>query len=510
MERQTSTQVAYRPFARRDACAVARLYARIWLAGEETDCAQEASRLLASRYLAESTHGIVAEAGGTVMGVVLLRVGSGPRLGVDDKDVPTQPAIAHAMALDLDELRTAQGIWDARATRRTAQLTLLMVDPQVHGLGVGRALLASARMVMRGAGATDFFLMTDDGCDTGFYDHMELTRQVINAGTPSIYLYDGKVEALSPVGRLAPTPSGRMHLGNVFSALLAWLAARSQGGRMVLRIEDLDPRARDPRAAGLIMRDLDWLGLSWDEGPFYQSQRQDFYRDAIDRLKSAGLTYPCFCTRGELHAASAPHASDGTYVYQGTCRSLTPRQVAERRKARPGAALRLRVPDADDPTGTLVIDDLCYGPCEETLARDCGDFLIERSDGVVAYQLAVVVDDGLMGVTQVVRGNDLLGSSARQAYLARLLGFAPPAYGHVPLLMSADGRRLSKRDHDLDLGTIREAGITPRRVVGRLAALAGLAEPGEEVRPDELTERFSWKTLRAHGANVTVGYTFLL
>ncbi|ERL08952.1 glutamate--tRNA ligase family protein, partial [Olsenella profusa] len=164
-------------------------------------------------------------------------------------------------------------------------------------------------------------------------------------------------------------------------------------------------------------------------------------------------------------------------------------------------AVRLRVPDEDDPTGTIALDDLCYGPHEETLAHDCGDFLVERSDGVIAYQLAVVVDDGLMGVTQVVRGNDLLGSSARQAHLARLLGFAPPAYGHVPLLMGADGRRLSKRDHDLDLGALRAAGVSPRRVVGRLAALVGLAEPDEEVDPEKLVGRFSWETLRAHRTN---------
>ena len=508
MDRQDSTRVAYRPFARRDERAVARLYARIWLAGEEDGCTCEASRLLASRYLAESTHGIVAEAGGTVVGVALLRVGGGARLGRDGEEVPTQPALARVMALDLDELRMAQDVWGTRALRETAQLTLLMVDPRTHGLGVGRGLVARARTMMRDAGATDFFLMTDDSCDTGFYDHMGLARQTMRTGSPSIHLYDGKV-GTTPVGRLAPTPSGRMHLGNAFSALMAWLAARSQGGRMILRIEDLDPRARDPHAADLIMHDLDWLGLSWDEGPYYQSQRGDLYRSAIDRLASAGLTYPCFCTRSELHAASAPHASDGTYVYQGTCRHLTPQQVAERRRVRPGA-VRLRVPDADDPTGTVALDDLCYGPREETLARDCGDFLVERSDGVVAYQLAVVVDDGLMGVTQVVRGNDLLGSSARQACLARLLGFAPPTFGHVPLLMSADGRRLSKRDRDLDLGALRAAGISPRCVVGRLAALAGLAEPGEEVRPDELTERFSWETLRAHRTNVTVGDTFLL
>lgn len=210
----------------------------------------------------------------------------------------------------------------------------------------------------------------------------------------------------APRGRFAPTPSGRMHLGNAFSALVAWLSCKSQGGRMVLRIEDLDPRAQDRRAADLIMRDLDWLGLSWDEGPYYQSNRGDLYQEAIDRLGRRGLTYPCFCTRSELHAATAPHASDGSYVYQGTCRGLSPAEVAERSRARP-AALRLRVPDARDPQGAIRFCDRGYGEREEVLARECGDFLVRRSDGVVAYQLAVVVDDGLMGISEVVRGRDV-------------------------------------------------------------------------------------------------------
>ena len=175
---------------------------------------------------------------------------------------------------------------------------------------------------------------------------------------------------------------------------------------MVLRIEDLDPRAQDRRAADLIMRDLDWLGLSWDEGPYYQSNRGDLYQEAIDRLGRRGLTYPCFCTRSELHAATAPHASDGSYVYQGTCRGLSPAEVAERSRARP-AALRLRVPDARDPQGAIRFCDRGYGEREEVLARECGDFLVRRSDGVVAYQLAVVVDDGLMGISEVVRGRDV-------------------------------------------------------------------------------------------------------
>ncbi len=307
------------------------------------------------------------------------------------------------------------------------------------------------------------------------------------------------------VGRFAPTPSGRMHLGNVFSALMAWLGARSAGGRMVLRIEDLDPRAQDRSVARLLMDDLTWLGLDWDEGPYFQSERGDLYADAIEHLGEQGLTYPCFCTRSELHAATAPNASDGTYVYQGTCRNLSPEEVARKARLR-RPATRLRVPDEDDPAGTVTFDDVVYGRCSEMLARECGDFLVRRSDGVVAYQLAVVVDDALMGVTQVVRGHDLLGSAPRQIYLQRLLGFGSPSYAHVPLLVDPDGRRLSKRDHDLDLGIIRDGGFSSRQVVGFLASLVGLAEKGEEVSADELVPRFSWDTLRNHRDDIVMNH----
>ena len=310
------------------------------------------------------------------------------------------------------------------------------------------------------------------------------------------------------VGRFAPSPSGRMHLGNAFTALIAWLSARSSGGRMVLRIEDLDPRASSRERAKTLIDDLAWLGLDWDEGPHYQSDRLAAYDDAIVRLEELGLTYPCFCTRAELHAASAPHASDGTYLYAGTCRGLSHEEVALRAELRPPAT-RLRVPNEDDPAGTIAWTDLCFGPRQEVLARECGDFLIRRSDAVIAYQLAVVVDDCLMGVNQVVRGCDLLGSSARQTYLARLLGFEAPTFGHVPLLVAPDGRRLSKRDRDLDLGALREAGAAPETVVGALAAAAGLVEAGAQARPSDLVDAFSWDKIAAHRGDIVVGEDFL-
>lgn len=306
------------------------------------------------------------------------------------------------------------------------------------------------------------------------------------------------------VGRFAPSPSGRMHLGNVYASLVAWLSARSQGGRVVLRIEDLDPRTQSGPWARLLMDDLRWLGLYWDGEPVYQRNRIDLYEAALARLRAQGLVYPCFCTRAELHAASAPHASDGTPIYPGTCRGLAPAEVA-RRSARRAPALRLIVPAADDPSGTITFTDRVYGAHREVLARDCGDFLVRRSDGVFAYQLAVVVDDAQMGVTEVVRGRDLLSSVPRQMYLQRLLGLPKPSYAHVPLLVSADGRRLSKRDRDLDMGALRERFGTAERLLGWLAGRTGLAPDGSPRTAEMLADIFTWDSVRAHRHDAVMG-----
>lgn len=311
------------------------------------------------------------------------------------------------------------------------------------------------------------------------------------------------------IGRFAPTPSGRMHLGNALSCLVAWLGVRSAGGRMVLRIENLDPRAHDHAWTALLLDDLAWLGLDWDEGPYYQSERSELYLEALAELGNLGLTYPCFCTRSQLHAASAPHASDGTYVYQGACRNLNPHEVAQRMLDR-APATRVRVPAPSEPGGTVAFDDLVFGHHEEILALECGDFLVQRSDGIFAYQLAVVVDDALMGVNQVVRGRDLLGSVARQSYLFELLGYEVPTYAHVPLLVAPDGRRLSKRNRDLDLGALREEGVSPARIVGRLAHAIGLTQSPTDLMPHDLLSAFSWDTLRAHRADIVVDSNFLL
>lgn len=306
------------------------------------------------------------------------------------------------------------------------------------------------------------------------------------------------------VGRFAPSPSGRMHLGNVFSCLCAWLSARSQGGRIVLRIEDLDDRCKRPELAAQLIDDLAWLGLEWDEGPYYQHDRLDLYENALRKLQDAGLTYPCFCTRAELHAASAPHASDGTPIYRGACRGLSAEEIA-RRSALRAPATRLRVPTVDDLADDVVeFVDRTYGAQCEALATECGDFLVRRSDGVFAYQLAVVVDDAAMGVTEVVRGCDLLGSTPRQIYLQHLLGLPTPHYAHIPLLMSPDGRRLSKRDRDLDLGELRTRFGTPEALLGWLAGQTGIAPDTTPRSAEQLIEHFSWDAIHKHRENITI------
>ncbi len=296
------------------------------------------------------------------------------------------------------------------------------------------------------------------------------------------------------VGRYAPSPSGRMHLGNLCCCLLAWLSAKHQGGRVVLRIEDLDAM-RCPRSfADLLEADLAWLGLSADEGgsaggpadPYYQSERADLYQYYYDRLAGMGLVYPCFCTRSQLHAASAPHRSDGQVVYPGTCRGLTPEQVAEKSRIRP-PAWRVMVPDEE-----ITFTDGHLGRYTENLAADCGDFIVRRADGGFAYQLAVVVDDALMGVTQVVRGADLLSSTPRQLWLYRTLGLPAPEFYHLPLLLAPDGRRLSKRDGDQSLEHL-QAKYTPEQIIGKLAWVCGLTDTPDPRRPAELVDRFSWE-----------------
>ena len=293
-------------------------------------------------------------------------------------------------------------------------------------------------------------------------------------------------EKTAPVGRFAPTPSGRMHLGNVFAALIAWLSVRSKGGSMVLRMEDLDTQRTSSEYARVLREDLLWLGLDWDVETPPQSQRSEAYQRYFDRLADLGLLYPCYCTRSQLHSVNAPHLSDGTYVYPGTCRDLTAAQRAAFQRA---PSWRVKVPDR-----VWSLEDLVQGPYRENLATDCGDFVVRRADGVFVYQLAVTVDDGEAGVTEVVRGMDLLSSAPRQMYLQELFGFTHPVYAHVPLLTAPDGRRLSKRDQDLDLGRLRQR-VTAEQLLGWLAVSAGLLETYCPISAKELVSRFSWQKL---------------
>lgn len=296
-----------------------------------------------------------------------------------------------------------------------------------------------------------------------------------------------KTEQNAPVGRFAPTPSGRMHLGNVFAALIAWLSVKSRGGSLILRMEDLDTQRTSAEFAEVLRDDLRWLGLDWDEETQPQSRRSSVYEKYFDKLMDMGLLYLCYCTRSQLHSVNAPHLSDGTYVYPGTCRELTP---AQRQSFDRAPAWRVRVPDR-----VWTVMDMAQGEYRENLATDCGDFVVRRADGVFVYQLAVTVDDGESGVTEVVRGMDLLSSAPRQMYLQELLGFNHPAYGHVPMLLAPDGRRLSKRDRDLDLGVLRQR-LSAEELLGVLAHSAGLMEKAEAVSARELATVFSWEKLR--------------
>ena len=290
------------------------------------------------------------------------------------------------------------------------------------------------------------------------------------------------------VGRFAPSPTGRMHAGNVFAALTAWLVAKSQGGRIVLRIEDLDAERSKPVYIDAVQRDFEALGLTWDEGPYFQHDRTEAYRAAYDELRERGLVYPCFCTRADLHAASAPHRGEKP-VYPGTCRHLSDGERAVRAQQRMPAQ-RLIVPDRE-----VAFVDQVQRSYAQNLVADCGDVLVQRSDGAFAYQLAVVVDDAAQGVTSVVRGVDLLCSTPQQLYLQELLGLPHPVYAHIPLLVAERDRRLSKRDRDAALDALLARFKTPEAVIGHIAGITGLAPTCDPATPEELLATFDLAAL---------------
>jgi glutamyl-tRNA synthetase len=296
-------------------------------------------------------------------------------------------------------------------------------------------------------------------------------------------------------GRFAPSPTGPLHLGNARTALLSWLCARAAGGDYLLRVEDLDaPRVR-PGLESRILAELRWLGLDWDEGPdlggragpYRQSERTHRYAAAMERLRASGLAYPCFCSRAEIAAASrAPHGpGDDGPRYPGICRDLSPAEVA-RRSARRRPAWRLRV----EP-GPVRFEDGVNGPQSIDVSGTVGDFVVARADGIASYQLACAVDDAEMGVTDVVRGDDLLPSTARQVLVQAALGLGSPRFAHLPLVVGEDGERLAKRHGALSLGELMERGADPAAVAGLLAHLSGLGPPGARLHPRDLVKGFS-------------------
>lgn len=295
-------------------------------------------------------------------------------------------------------------------------------------------------------------------------------------------------------GRFAPTPSGHLHIGNAWTALLSWLQIRQAGGEFVLRMEDIDkPRSR-PEYAAQILDDLRWLGLDWDEGPdvggqcapYVQSERGEWYAAALERLERGGWLYPCYCSRAELMAiASAPHglSAEGP-AYPGTCRGLSVEERAQKAAVKE-PSVRFALPMERE----VAFEDLVQGR-QVALPGAGGDFVVKRADGIIGYQLAVVVDDATMGITDVLRGWDLLDSTPRQILLYEALGWEVPQFAHVPLLLGADGKRLSKREKSVALYGIREAGTKPEQVVGCLAYLGGLLDRVESVKAEDLIANF--------------------
>ena len=308
-------------------------------------------------------------------------------------------------------------------------------------------------------------------------------------------------------GRFAPSPTGYVHLGNAWSFLCAWLGVRSSQGELILRIEDVDIIRSRPEYALSLQEDMRWLGLDWDYGPdsplrpdlgsCLQRQRLEYYASCVRHLETLGLVYPCFCSRRDLRSiASAPQAGEGAgdWNYPGTCWSLPEEERARRMARGDRFALRLRFEDQRDRY--LDLEDLCQGHRRLTLGEAGGDFALRRSDGVYAYQLAVVMDDIAMGVNQVVRGLDIVESTPRQAFLYACFGAEPPCYAHVPLVLDHEGCRLAKRHGAISLRSLREGGVRPEVIVGYLAWWGGLRDRFEPCAPRDLLEGFSFGRIR--------------
>lgn len=286
------------------------------------------------------------------------------------------------------------------------------------------------------------------------------------------------------VGRFAPSPTGELHAGNIFAYLIAWLVAKSHGGSIVLRIEDIDHERSRQSFADKIMHDLEMLGLTWDHGPIYQRERTAAYANAFATIANTALVYPCFCTRADIHALGAPHAGE-RFIYPGLCKKLDTSVRSAHLSAGKQHAWRIEVPDA-----IYCLNDHIQKTYQQNLVEDCGDFIIRRADGAFAYQLAVVVDDAEEGITSIVRGVDLLSSTPQQMFLQELLGYNTPNYWHIPLFVDKDGRRLSKRHSDAGLDIMLKTYRYPEAIIGHIAFLAGMIDQDSPLTPYDLCAEF--------------------
>ncbi len=293
------------------------------------------------------------------------------------------------------------------------------------------------------------------------------------------------------IGRFAPTPSGRMHLGNILCALCAWSSIRQKNGQFFLRIEDLDSiRYHNSDCIAQIFEDLAWLGITYDNScspDTYQSNRSPLYQEHLHHLGQKALIYPCYCSRDQLHAATAPHTEDGQTLYPGTCLSY----LSTKNPPKKSSSLRIHMPNR-----VITFSDHLQSEYSQNLKTDCGDFILRRADGIFSYQFAVVIDDGLSGINEVVRGRDLLSSTPRQIWLSEQLGFPIPNYYHIPLLCDHEGNRLAKRNGTADLGHLRKQGFHAEEIIGLLAYTIGFIHNWEALTIKEFQTLFSWDQLK--------------
>ena len=307
-------------------------------------------------------------------------------------------------------------------------------------------------------------------------------------------------------GRFAPSPTGYIHLGNVWTAFLAWLQVRQQKGTLILRIEDIDEQRSKPEYTQAPLEDLAWLGLDWDEGPgkggpygpYIQQERYSLYEKALQELQAKHLLYPCYCSRARLQAIGAPHEGEHR-LYDGHCYGMPEEQ---RRQMDRKPSWRVHVPHV-----SVSFTDGSYGPFSDYLPRVCGDFVVRRADGLYAYQLAVAVDDGSMGITHVLRGRDLLSSTAQQIWLMEVLGYTPPSYTHVPMLIDASGNRLSKRQQGITVRSLRDRGVQADAILSALALAGGLVSERRLYHKGELLRLCNFQTMTTH--DIVLGDTWL-